>query len=516
MRITHIFPKTLCIGLLAFLGCDDGLDTIPPGEVSEAIFWQRESDAVLAVNAAYVELDGPSLVKELDGVTDIGYRASSGPGTFHDVGAGTIDPTNGAINSHWDRYYRGIRRTNDVITNIDRIEEGNANLLARVKAEARFLRAYYYTQLSSLWGDVPLILEPLEINDHRPRNSKEEVVDFVISELDAIINENALPQSYATEVGRATHGAALALKARVAIRNGKYQMARDAAQEVMDLGIYSLYPNYGGLFQYEGQNSDEVIFDRQYAVGGNMYNGFTYSAASIGGSAVVEPIHNLFLKYGYKGPKNPNDPYENIDPRWGFTVFYTGKPIGTGTYNSWPDSSTPDRVGGNEFATDHGYDLKKWVDYENDRANPNISSINMILIRYADVLLMYAEAKIELNEIDQSVYDAINEVRGRPSVEMPPIAPGKSQSELRQILRDERAVELAFEGLRLYDMNRWQIGEEKEGLVEGMYYKPAGSNEWRVYNNGFNRRFRADRDYLWPIPQTEIEINSQITQNPNY
>lgn len=256
------------MGLLAFLGCDDGLDTIPPGEVSEAIFWQRERDAVLVVNAAYAELDGPSMVKELDGVTDIGYRASSGPGTFHDVGAGTIDPTNGAINSHWDRYYRGIRRANDVITNIDRIQEGDPNLLKRVKGEARFLRAYFYTQLSSLWGDIPLILEPLEINEHRPKNSKEEVVDFVIAELDGIINENALPTSYATEVGRATHGAALALKARVAIRNGKFQMARDAAQQVMDLGIYSLYQDYGGLFQYEGQNSSEVIFDRQYAIGG--------------------------------------------------------------------------------------------------------------------------------------------------------------------------------------------------------------------------------------------------------
>src|SRR5690606_996477 len=237
MRITHIFPKILCMGLLAFLGCDDGLDTIPPGEVSEAIFWQRERDAVLVVNAAYAELDGPAMVKELDGVTDIAYRASSGPGTFHDVGAGTIDPTNTAINSQWDRYYRGIRKANDVITNIGRIEQGDPELLERLEAEARFLRAYYYTQLTSLWGDVPLILEPLEINDHRPRNNKNEVVDFIIAELDGIINNNALPNSYSTEIGRATYGAALALKARVAIRNGRFEMARDAAQQVMDLGI---------------------------------------------------------------------------------------------------------------------------------------------------------------------------------------------------------------------------------------------------------------------------------------
>ena len=516
MKLRNIFPSILSFGLLGLLGCDAGLDMLPPGEVSESIFWEQERDARLAVNAAYAELDGPSLVKELDAVTDIGYRASSGPGTFHDIGAGTIDPTSSAITSHWDRYYRGVRRTNDVITNIGRIEQGDPELLERLEAEARFLRAYYYTQLTSLWGDVPLILEPLDINDHRPRNSKDEVVDFVIAELDGIISSGSLPLSYSSEIGRATHGAALALKARVAIRNGRFEMARNAAQQVMDLGVYSLYPDYGELFQYAGQNSNEVIFDRQYAVGGHVYNGFVYAAASIGGSSVVEPIHKLFLKYGYKGPIDPEDPYENIDPRWDFTAYYTGRPVGNSTFDSWPTSTTPDRVGGSEFTTDHGYNLKKWVDYEADNANPNISSINMILIRYADVLLMYAEAKIELNEIDQSVYDAINMVRGRPSVGMPPVEANKSQDELREILRDERAVELAFEGLRLYDMNRWQIGEEKEGLVEGMYYKPQGSNTWELYNSGFNRRFRPDRDYLWPIPQAEIEINSQITQNPNY
>lgn len=516
MKIIKIFPSILSVALLGLLACDDGLDMIPTGEVSETIFWKQERDARLVVNASYAELDGQSMVKELDGVTDIAYRASSAPGTFHDVGSGNIDPTNAAINNPWDRYYRGIRRSNDVITNIGRIPNGDPVLLKRLEAEARFLRAYYYTQLTSLWGDVPLILEPLKINDHRPRNGREEVVDFIITELDGIINANSLPLSYATEIGRATHGAALALKARVAIRNGRYQLSRDAAKQVMDLGIYSLFPNYGELFKYAGQNSSEVIFDRQYAVGGDTYNGFGYSAASIGGSSTVEPIHNLFKKYGYKGPKNPNDPYENIDPRWGFTVFYTGQPIGNSVYNSWPSSTTPDRVGGSEFSTDQGYDLKKWVDYDADKANPNISSINMILIRYADVLLMYAEAKIELGETDASVYDAINAVRGRPSVGMPPISPGKSQAELREIVRNERVVELAFEGLRLYDMNRWQIGAEKEGLVEGTYYKPQGSNEWKVYNNGFNRKFRADRDYLWPIPQTEMEINSEITQNPNY
>src|SRR5690606_4046120 len=137
MKLRNIFPSILSFGLLGLLGCDAGLDMLPPGEVSESIFWEQERDARLAVNAAYAELDGPSLVKELDAVTDIGYRASSGPGTFHDIGAGTIDPTSSAITSHWDRYYRGVRRTNDVITNIGRIEQEDPELLERLEAEAR-------------------------------------------------------------------------------------------------------------------------------------------------------------------------------------------------------------------------------------------------------------------------------------------------------------------------------------------------------------------------------------------
>jgi hypothetical protein len=507
----------LLISVFMLLGCDDRLDFVPTGEVTEAILWQKERDALLAVNAAYSELDGVTMVKQLDGITDIAYRASSGPGTFHDVGAGTIDPTNGAIGSQWQRYFRGVRRTNDVINNIHRITQGNPETLARLEAEARFLRAYYYTQLTSLWGDIPLITKLVDINEHVVRTNKETVVDFVIDELNAIINSNALPKSYTgSEVGRATHGAALALKARIAIRNSRFAIARDASKAVMDLSLYELYPNYGELFQYAGRNSSEVIFDRQYTIGGDTYDAFSYSAASIGGSSVVEPIHNLFKKYDYKGQVNRDNPYENIDPRWNFTVYYTGQPIGNSVYNSWPESSTNDRVQSTERSTEHGYNLKKWIDYDADKDNPSTGSINMILIRYADVLLMYAEAKIELNEIDQSVYDAINEIRERPTVEMPIITSGKSQAELRQIIRDERAVELAFEGLRLYDMNRWKIGDEKAGLVEGMFYQEEGSNEWKIWNRGFQRRFRADRDYFWPIPQAEMEINDQLNQNPNY
>lgn len=505
------------LALIASLtGCDDGLDIEPTGAVSDNTYWNTVRDAELAVNAVYAELDGTQMVIALDGVTDIGYHKYSNVPTFNDVRFGEIDPSNATITGIWNRYYLGIRRANDVVANIDKIVDNDQDKIARISAEARFLRAYYYAQLSSLWCNVPLITELVDINDNRPTNSKEEIVTFVMNELNDIINSNALPLSYsADDIGRVTQGAALTLKARVAIRNNNFQVARDASKAVMDLGVYSLYPNYQELFEVAGQNSSEVIFDRQFAVGGDTYNAFGYSAASLGGSSGVEPMNGLFEKYEYTGPVNPDNPFENKDPRWDYIVYYTGQQAGNNIYNSWPDSPTADKISSTEFATTNGYNLKKWVDFESFSANPDLGDINMILMRYADVLLMYAESKIELNEIDKSVYDAINAIRQRPTVNMPAITEGKSQAELRGIVRDERARELAFEGLRLFDINRWEIGEVKAGAVKGMYYIDD-SGQWTLIDKGRVATFNENRDYCWPIPQKEMDINDVITQNPGY
>lgn len=513
MKKNNIFILIL-ISILGLSGCNEALDKIPTGSVSELIFWQSENDAFLAVNAAYREIDGYGLI-ELETATDLAMHAPSSAQWMYDVAVGTIDATNFSIRDYWRRYWIGVRKANDPINNIDRITTGDPALLARLKAEARFLRAYYYTMLTSLWGDVPLITEPLVIQDKVSRTSKSEVVDFIISELDAI--SNALPLSYSgADIGRATRGAALTLKARVALYNGRYAIARDAAKAVMDLGVYDLYPNYEKLFWYEGMNSKEVIFSRQYAVGYAYANYVGWSAASLGGSTGIDPIRGYLLKHEYKGPKDPANEYTNLDPRFGYTVFYPGAAMPTGDiYDSTPTSTSPDRIAASEFATNYGFNLRKGIDWSRDGSNPAQSTKSFILMRYADVLLMYAEAKIELNELDVSVYDAINKVRTRPSVEMPVITTGKTQAELRQIVRNERAVELAFEGLRLFDMNRWQLGALKNVLAEGIRYKNE-AGQWVIFNRQLIRGFRADRDYLWPIPQEEIEVNPNIGQNPNY
>ncbi|MEX2403394.1 MAG: RagB/SusD family nutrient uptake outer membrane protein, partial [Balneolales bacterium] len=282
MKKNIILSLMMCPIIL--VGCD-GLDISPTGSVTEDSYWERDSDVELAVNAVYGEMDGRTM--GLDNRTDIAY-AQLPP----------LEPSEPTVEGNWNRYYRGIRKANDVITNIDQVEVVDSDLVERLEAEARFLRAYYYTQLTSLWGDVPFILEPLEINDHTARTDREDIVDFIIVELNDIIDAGSLDASYSGgDVGRATHGAAQSLKARVALRNERWEIARDAAQSVIDSKVYELYPDYEELFHYEGQNSIEVIFDRQYTATGGNYSAFGLSASSIGGGSGIEPIHNLYLKY---------------------------------------------------------------------------------------------------------------------------------------------------------------------------------------------------------------------------
>jgi hypothetical protein len=139
-----------------------------------------------------------------------------------------------------------------------------------------------------------------------------------------------------------------------------------------------------------------------------------------------------------------------------------------------------------------------------------------MLIRYAEILLTYAEAKIELNQIDQSVYDAINAIRSRSDVNLPPIESGKTQDQMREIVRHERMLELAFEGHRLFDIRRWRIAEDViPGYVEGMTYKNSEGNYVTVRIDGFLKVFES-KHYLWPIPKKELDLNPGLGQNPGW
>jgi hypothetical protein len=184
-------------------------------------------------------------------------------------------------------------------------------------------------------------------------------------------------------------------------------------------------------------------------------------------------------------------------------------------FNPLPDSNTGDAVGSTFVVSPTGFNLKKYVN-DQDLSDPQNCGINFILMRYAEILLIYAEAKVELNDIDGSVYDAVNQIRQRSDVALPVISEGKSQEEIRDIIRHERMVELAFEGLRFFDLRRWRIADVvMPGKVYGMTYEDENGDLQTVEVPGWENFF-SERNYLWPIPQTEIELNPQLTQNQGW
>lgn len=512
----------LALGIaLVGAGCDDDfLTTLPPDQVSSEIFWTQPKDAELAVNALYELNLGQWRTVRMEAASDNAWAQKSFD-AWYPIGQGVVDPLNGEVNRFWNTGYTAIRRANEILANIDRIPNLNPALRERYKAEATFHRAYHYNLLVNLYGDVPLILEPIGIEEgkNQTRTPRAQVVDQIVKDLDYAAS--VLPTSYgAADRGRVTKGAALAYKARAALFAGRWQIAADAAKAVMDLGVYRLHPNYADLTRYAGDNSAELIFTdmREKGVRGQGSFGWLGPRSLQGGSDIT-PLRELVDAYHMKDGLpislsplyNPAKPYENRDPRMYATLLYPGASYCGVTFNSLPGSKTPDEVRIDFNATSTGFQFIKYVDCadRNDRGN---SGIDFILMRYADVLLMYAEAKIELGQIDQSVYDAINAVRTRAG--MPVITPGKSQAQLRDMLRHERRVEFAMEGLRLFDIRRWKIAEQvMPGQKYGIDYVEGGQTKKWIADN---RRFDPTRDYLWPIPQRELVLMPGLKQNPGY
>jgi starch-binding outer membrane protein, SusD/RagB family len=529
---TNTFKHIIYSGItgitLGLASCDSNLlETVPNDRLSEDLFWKTEGDAKLAVNSLYTDLDSTNIVS-WDGVTDIAHINQSFNVDAY-IEAGSYDATSSKIYGEWRKAYRGIRAVNYFLENVDKIPGANPAVVNQFKGEAKALRAYYYIKLAGLYGSVPLVTSSISIDEGRllVNAPVEEIWNFVEKEL----TEAAalLPTSYgAADKGRVTKGAALGLLARANLYAGRYQKAADAADQVIKLGVYGLYDSYEKLFSYAAENNKEVILDKQYLKDVYQHNVFAYLAPysqKNGGSTVV-PTKALVDTYEtLEGKKitdagsgyDPAKPYVNRDPRLRFSVFLEGDALPSGiTFQPRPTSSTADAIGSTYIASTTGFNIKKYINTE-DFANPTNSGINIILLRYAEILLTYAEAKIELGQIDGSVLAAINQIRnGRADVKQPSIT-ATAQAALRDIVRRERAVELAFEGQRLFDIRRWKIAENvMTGPVFGITYPDNTGKLITVQAASSNRVFDPARHYLWPIPQKERDLNPNLKQNPNW
>jgi hypothetical protein len=548
--------KTYALIFLAVLvfGCGDKFfDVTPTDRLSDVTFFKSQQDFVIAVNAIYPFLQGASTpnnstnnqggIIDDESMSDNAYNNRNWTGHYR-VGNGSHSASDfqpGITGSIlvWYPRYEGIRRANAVINRIGDVSITPETLKTRLIAEARFFRAYLHFDLAFKFGNVPLITEELTITESAnvTQNSRKEVMDFVLSELNAIAND--LPASYTgADNGRITKGAALAFRARFALYaagvlndNSYYAIARDAAKAVIDLNIYGRHTSYAALFTPAAENSNEIILANQYAAPTRVHNLWgTYAPPSQGGSGQVGPLRSLLDAYeatdglpiATSPLYNPATPYANRDPRLDMTIIRPGSVFAGATFRP-TRIGDPDYVGNNSLTSSFtGMYLKKYL-IESEKATPTQSGMNVILMRYPEMQLTYAEAKIELNEIDATVYDAINYSRRRADVLMPDytVALYPTQATLREALRRERRIELAFEGQRFFDIRRWKIAEVVlNGPAEGADYEDNPTTTTDDANVGDpvfveNRTFNVNRDYLWAIPPNEVVLSS-LDQNSNY
>ncbi|ULT25811.1 RagB/SusD family nutrient uptake outer membrane protein [Sphingobacterium sp. E70] len=536
-----------------------------PGQISldgpsDENYFKNQDELTLVVNGLYSALafhptDDMPINLTLDDATDIGWDRNTSD--LQAVGRGDHDSNNGYIRNIWTNSYKVIGKCNFILDNIQKLDgKMDANLQKRYKAETQFIRAYVYQYLIDYFGGVPLVTSGLSLAEANvPKTAKAEIAAFILKELAEA--SAILPVSYGSaDVGRATKGAALAIRARAALNNGLWEEAARSAKEVMDLKVYALHPDFGQLFTYDGEASKEIIFAFQYlrlqkqrptvlradfchATHRELPTKFRHNRLLIVISVPTDlPLINLpdlILKtICQSGPASGVYHCSSRQHVFGFQ-FETHKDSIT-CWNYSYNTSTAVRIQNqdaiNAYATFSGYCWKKYVDIK-DKDFTMESELNIIQSRYAEVLLIYAEAMIESNKIDQTVYDAINSIRQRPSVDMPVISSGKTQIELREIVRKERLYELTNEGFRLVDLRRWKLADKfmnstfygriPKGLLANAptidedsyvnYKNVANQKDMRVIEL---RKFDPNKNYLWPIPNIEIVTNKNLEQNPGY
>ncbi|GAA3990045.1 RagB/SusD family nutrient uptake outer membrane protein [Mucilaginibacter dorajii] len=499
------------------MGCTKNLlDKTPLDSLSPETFYSNETQAKAGLMGVYNDLipSQPIQWYQFDFMSDNNYCQDAWQGS-NEFGAWLQNSSSGTAQTKWAKDYSLIVRANSFLANVDRAVMADA-VKTQMKAEATFLRAYSYADLISYFGDVPLILKVQTLAEAKvSRTPKSEVLAAIITDLDnAAAN---LPVSYAgTDVGRATKGAALAFKAKILLYNEKWPEAAAAAKSVIDLQTYGLFSDYANLFSEDFENNKEVIFDIQY-IKNLLPQPWPSSALSFAEwptpSVTTDLINAYYMTNGLpisdpaSGYKD-QDPYKNRDPRLAASVVLPGSLKGQTIFIPKNDDVVC------------GARPRKYADLNNpDRNN---CSINTILMRYADILLMRAEALIESGNTSQEIYDLIDQVRAR--VNMPKIenveGAGLSQEQLRQILRHERRVEFFVEGTRYADMLRWK----DKSLVHNVYgydrltlSDPSSPSTWK-----FNQIYKAARvfdpakGWLWPIPQVDLQNNSNLKQNPGY
>ncbi|MCE7041190.1 RagB/SusD family nutrient uptake outer membrane protein [Dyadobacter sp. CY312] len=489
----NISRAGLYLGLASLLvvpsACNESfLDTDPQGKEAGSVFWQNGEDATKAVNAMYSNLRGwnntafgPIAVESIGSdETEKGSSASDAT-FFNDYDTFTVGSGDGQLGGFWEGQYQNINYANQVLGNIPAISM-DETLKARYIAEAKFIRAYSYFRLVRAFGDIPLRLAlPVDASEYNlPRTAKAEV--YAAIEKDLTDAAAALPQTYGSaDLGRVTKGAALSLHAKVSMYQQKWQQVFDLTNQVIALGQYSLFNNFEQLFRVKNENVSESIFEIQNELitsisgaSGSQYSEVQGVRGSTGGG------------WGFNVPTQVlANAFETGDPRRDGTIIFRGE--------TTPDGDAIPTVGDNPM-----YNQKSYVPFKLfNTAFSSGAQQNVRVLRFAEVLLMNAEAANEIGNSTQALA-SLEKVRARArgtSTTILPKVTTTDKTALRNAVWHERRVELAMEFDRYFDVIRQGRGTEVFG--------PKG--------------WKAGKNEVWPIPQNEIDLSGGLlTQNPGY
>lgn len=545
MKNINIFNKrsfrywfgALMLLLITIVGCNkDYFDKQPLDSISDATFWKTEKDANLALIGCYNIGAGwtgetfwmPRSLLYLDLMAGFGSEKELIPDHVTD---GTVTPSYGEISAYWSNSYNKIERCNNFLDHIGTIpmEETTRGMMS---SEVRTIRAYELFNMALYYGAVPMPTHLLTVDEANTisRTPQKDVWDFCEKELND--SYDSLPNTRTSdEKGRITKGAALAILGRVQMAEKKWAAAAATYKKIIDLGVYEIdQKGYHQLFMQVGEDSKEIILAAQFQEDtySHVMLQYLYPEA-FGGWHQFSPYNELVQTFECTDGKtidksplyNVDAPYDNRDPRLDYTIMINGRTKFEGqTFVSTPNSSSPDKMNKYNWS---GYCINKFMDSTFSGNLMNYGG-NFSIIRYAEVLLSYLESKMEAGDpISQSLLDqTINAVRGRASVNMPPVT-ATDAATLRPIIRRERTVEFAFEGLHYYDILRWGIAaSELNRQFTGMKLtnSPSTYKDFPVDANGFfiyqKRNFVAGKNELWPIPQSERDINPNLTQNAGY
>ncbi len=548
MKKNLIYIAISAVTLLSFSSCSDFLDRIPQDELSDGSFWKTPNDAKMFIGDVYRQVMPGKYNGDVDGDIDSDNAVHGIKWAAGNVSKGIYDPAD----MGWKDDYKAIRACNVLLEKIDLIENFPQTDKEATIGEARFLRAFTYFGLIQTFGDVPYVESTLDLHDMDgiTRTPVDQVYDKVMEDLDYAATH--LPAQWPTsDYGRATKGAANAMKARAALYFKHFDTAVNAAKAVMDSGEYELFDanntgKYAELFWESQEACKEAILVRQFNAPELTHYLIGWECFPTLGWGGINPTQSLVDAFecadGSPITKSETydetNPFKDRDPRLEVCVLHDGEVMYGVTVKTAPlKSSGSTGVAQHNDATATGYYQQKWLDPSID---PQSTGWDMgkdwHVIRFAEVLLTYAEAKNEISGLDASAFEAVNRVRRR--VGMPELQNTDAskptycgtQDALRQRIRNEWRVEFALEGSkRKWDIRRWGIAKDVlNAPFLGMKYKliddpnalEGDNGKVCILYQGENIKLTGskyeDHNYLFPIPQSEIDLNPALTQNPGY